>query len=129
MKLNLKNNLLNNATLKVFSLIIGYGIWSIVSASHTINQVVEVPLCFYNQLGTHEIEAPAIIALELQAKKSAFRSLDRNTLAIHINAASLHHGANPIIINRSTLFLPDTFNVVHYSPANIVITLKEKITA
>lgn len=129
MKFNIKKHLQHNATLKVVSLILGYGLWNIVSASHTHTISIDAPVCFYHESPTHEILAPTNITLELQGKKNALRNIDTSTLAIHIDASRLHHGANPLIIDRSTLFLPETINVVHYTPANIVITVKEKITA
>lgn len=129
MKFDLKNNLKNNATLKIVSLIIGYGLWNILSASHMHTESLEVPVCFYHESDAQVIEAPATITLELQGKKNILRSINKKNFAIHIDAAQLHHGPNPLIIDRSTLFLPETINVVHYSPTNTIIIVKEKITA
>lgn len=129
MKLKLKTTIQNNATLKVLSFIIGYGLWNIISLSHTHTITLEVPVCFYHESASHIIDAPASISLELEGKKRILRSINKKTVAIHIDAARLHHGPNPLIIDRSTLFLPQTINVVHYSPANTIITVKEKATA
>lgn len=129
MKFNLKNTIQNNATLKVLSFIIGYGLWNILSASHTHTLALDVPVCFYHEADTHVIDAPASITLELQGKKNVLRSINKKNLALHIDASRLHHGPNQLIIDRSTLFLPETINVVHYSPANTIITVKEKTTA
>lgn len=129
MKFDLKNSLKNNATLKIVSLIIGYGAWNILSASHLHTESFEIPVCFYHASDAQMIEAPPTITLALQGKKNILRNINKETLALHIDAAQLHYGPNPLIIDRSTLFLPETINVVHYSPANTIITVKEKITA
>lgn len=126
MKLNLKNSLKSNPTLKVISLILGYSVWNILSASHPHTLSIDVPICFYQESVAHVIDAPEIINLQLQGKKNVLESINKKTLALHIDASSLHPGANPLTINRATLFLPETINVVNYSPANIVITVKEK---
>ena len=126
MKFNLKNNLKNNATLKVVSFIIGYNVWNILSASHTHTLSIEAPVCFYHESAAHTIDAPESITLELQGKKNVLQSINKKTLALHIDASQLHHGPNPLLVNHATLFLPETINVVHYSPANIVINVKEK---
>ena len=126
MKFNLKNSLTNNATLKVVSFVIGYSLWNILSASHTHTISIDAPVCFYHESQTHIIEAPECITLELQGKKNVLKNINKKTLAVHIDSSRLHHGANPLILNQTTLFLPETINVVNYRPANIVITVKEK---
>lgn len=129
MKCKIKKHIQSNAMLKVVSFIIGYGLWNILSASHVYNISINAPICFYHEPTAYEIDAPASITLELQGKKNILHSINKKTLAVHIDASRLHSGPNQLIIDHTTLFLPKTINVVHYTPANIVITLKEKTTA
>lgn len=126
MQFNFRNNLLSNPALKVLSLIIGYGIWHVLSVNHTHTLAVEVPVCFYNEVAAHEIDAPATIDVELRGKRKIIRALNTKSLALHIDASKLHHGPNPLRVDHTTLFVPNSINVVHYSPANSIITVKEK---
>ena len=129
MKLKLKQHIQSNATLKVVSLIIGYGLWNILSASHAHTISIDAPICFYHESKLHSIDAPESIAIQLQGKKNILRNINKTTIALHIDASRLHHGPNPLIVDRSTLFLPETINVLHCNPANTIINVKEKIIA
>ena len=126
MKFNLKNNLLSNPALKVVSLIIGYGIWHVLSAHHMHTLAVEVPVCFYNEVAAHEVDAPATVRVELQGARKILRALNTQSLALHVDAATLRHGPNQLRVDHTTLFVPNSITVVHYSPANSTITVKEK---
>jgi hypothetical protein len=126
MKFNLKSTLKSNATLKALSIIIGYGVWNMISAHQTYTASLQIPVCFYHESATQMIDAPERIMIQLQGKKNVLRGINRKTLALHIDASQLHHGPNPLLVDQAILFLPDTVKVVHYSPTNIVINVKEK---
>ncbi|MDR3550695.1 MAG: hypothetical protein P4L31_04735 [Candidatus Babeliales bacterium] len=124
MKISLKNHLMSNIVLKTISLLLGYAVWSILTTSHIATRWVDIPLAFYGDT-TNNIEAPEMITVALQAKRTDLRAIDTKTLAAHINATQLHVGPNLISLDNKTLFLPDSIKLVHYSPINLVINLHE----
>ncbi len=119
----IKNNLTNNAVIKLLSLIIGYGIWSCLAQHQTVDLWLTVPLCFY---GTEkQIKAPDAIAVQIAGRRNHLALIDLESLAAHINADSLHAGPNAIILKNSHLFLPPTINVLNWCPSNVTITVRE----
>lgn len=125
MRNQLKKLLSNNLLVKVISFIFGYCIWSMLSASHVTAVELNVPLCFFNRPASFELQAPETITIQLSGKRNALRALNTKTLAIHIDASRMHEGANPIVLESETLFLPNTIKLIHYSPANLVIHADE----
>lgn len=128
MAISIKNSLLNNATIKVFSLILGYALWSILSDHHTKTISVTAPLCFYGQNENITIKAPESITVDLKGKKRELAVLDVSNLALHIDACGLKKGLNPIAVHNATLFLPDSICVVHYFPTKIFVDVQEKFS-
>lgn len=125
MKSSLKNILTKNTPLKVCSLILGYAFWCLLGSIQPITTQIAVPLCFYNTHDNKQLDAPEIVTVTLAGKRSHLRALDRNKLAIHIDAQDIETGTNPVAITSDTLFLPDTIKLVHYKPAPIVVTTQE----
>lgn len=119
----LKKSLLSNGTLKVVSLILGYAFWSFLSQSHNSTIWVDAPVSFYGQAHDTYISAPETISLALCGKRSDLRCLDINSLALHIDASKLKKGPQQLLVDSSTLFLPSSIKLVHYSPANSSITV------
>ncbi len=101
----------------------GYLVWVMISGSHVISITEETPICMYNAESHQQIDAPESIMVTLQAPRNKLYSLDVEELAIHIDASRLQKGENHLVVDRSTLFLPEGINVVHYSPSNAVITV------
>jgi YbbR domain-containing protein len=122
----IKQLVLTNLPIKLISLVSGYLVWSLISGSHVICITQEVPVCIYNCEPYQSINAPETIMVTLQAQRNTLYSLDAQELAIHLDASTLHKGHNQLLVDRSTLFLPEGVNVVHYSPSNAVIQLTEK---
>jgi len=89
-----------------------------ISSLHTTKLWVEVPISFYNKHDTTIIHAPETIQIQLSGGHTAIRTIDLNTLAIHIDAQELHIGKNPLKLYVHNLFLPDSISVVNYSPSN-----------
>jgi hypothetical protein len=69
------------------------------------------------------VKAPETVTLKIMGKRSALCALDVDQLAIHINAARLNNGTNPVAITEQSLFLPESIKLVHYSPSNMTIEL------
>jgi hypothetical protein len=119
----IKNNLTHNTVIKLFSLIIGYGIWSFFTQHQTMDLWLTVPLCFYG--AQKHITAPDSIAVQIAGKREHLSLIDLESLAIHINTRSLHAGPNPIKLKQSDLFLPPVINVLNWYPSNVTITVLE----
>lgn len=118
MYMSIQKTILSNLTLKILSLIIAYGFWSLLNQSRIIHIETDVPLCFYNCSGDDTVSAPDTITITVSGKATDVRSLDLATLACHINIDDLHAGDNPLRVTRDTLFLPESINLLHYYPAN-----------
>ena len=122
MKLSLKTLLVTNYNLKVLSLLFGYFVWFMFSQSATVQATFTVPVCFYNNTRTIS-SAPEKVQITLQAKRSDLYRCDIDSLAVHINGASLCAGTNTIVVNESTLFLPESIKVVHCIPYSLEVRL------
>src|SRR5580693_2934536 len=118
----LKYLLLNNAPLKIISLVLGYSFWHIATINQIITTTVTIPLCF-NLAENYTINAPEKINITLKGKRSDLYTIDISSLAAHIDATKLSLGKHGILINEHNLFLPQTISVVCYKPSNIIITI------
>lgn len=117
----LKNSLLSNATLKIFSLIFGSSMWMILNNHHARTIELQVPVCLFDQKANQEIIAPSDIVIALNGKRKDLQTLDMQSLAVHINAQKFMQGTHSLIVDSSTLFLPNSVKLVHYTPSNSVI--------
>ena len=125
MKAIIKNALLNNLTLKVISLILGYSFWQSCSNTQTIHTTFTIPVCFYNTADTHKLEAPDKIEVTLQATRAQLQNLNVADLAVHIDSQTLHTGPNTLNVCNDTLLLPSSVKLVHYTPTNVIVTVNE----
>lgn len=112
-----------NLPLKLLSGICGFLVWSVISQSHVVTITRQVPVCVYNTEQTDQISVPEMVQVTLQAPRNRLYTVDTHELAIHIDAARLQPGDNPLRVDRSSLFLPDGINVVHYTPSNTKIEI------
>lgn len=125
MKLSLKSILESNLSLKVMSFFLGIGFWCIYSAFHPTSINVDVPVCFYGRADGKDIEAPETINVKLMGKRTDFYNLDLTNIALHINTDELVPGEQVIEVSDEKLFLPKNIKLVHCSPLNPVIIVKE----
>lgn len=128
MKAIIKNALLNNLTLKVISLILGYSFWQSCSNTQTVHTTFTIPVCFYNTAETHKLEAPDHIEVTLQATRAQLNDLNIDDLAVHIDTQTLHAGPNALNVCNDTLLLPSSVKLVHYTPTNVVVTVNQADT-
>lgn len=118
----LKHTIANNLTIKIFSLIIGYCLWSFLGNIFIQTRSVKVPVCFYNVPENKEISAqPELVAIQIQGKRADLKTC--NDLALHVNAESLLLGEHKIAPCEEQLFLPKTVNLLHYSPCTISLSV------
>lgn len=122
--IKIKSLITNNAPLKIVSFFVGYSFWFIFGHAQTITTNITVPLCFYGAEDNLNIQAPETVHLELTGKRSIMQTVDLKNLAIHIDARELVAGTQPIEISQKSLFLPESIKLVHYTPAQIVVTVE-----
>lgn len=120
----LKEAVTSTFFLKATSLIIGFLLWSIIGNGCTAHLWISVPVCFYNKKN-RSISSPEKLFVQLHAKRAFLRHLDTQTIAIHIDAQTLHAGPNVVTITEDLLFLPSTITVVDTIPHNVLITVEE----
>jgi hypothetical protein len=109
-----KNHPLNNLSLKVISIVIGYTLWAILSNNHTTSIDLNIPLAFYNNK-QKAVEAPEQVQVTVHARRSEFHKISR-TIALHIDTEELSEGINIVNIEDKLLLLPDTIKLVHSIP-------------
>jgi YbbR domain-containing protein len=120
------NNLVSikhNATLKVISLIIGYGLWWTLSQSHPATMTVTIPVCVDTTSAQHNYDVPETVHVTVTGKRSTLSTIDFDNLALHVDGQQLHEGKNPVALCSTNLFLPEQVNVVHYWPTPITVTV------
>lgn len=116
-----------NAPLKIISIILAYGFWSLFNHMHPTLLTVTVPLCFYNEAKARTINAPETLSITLSGRRNDLARLDVASLAAHIDATTLVPGPNALALTREHLFVPSSCNLVHYKPSNILISVQEEI--
>lgn len=115
-----------NFPIKIISLALGYSLWALFNQMHPSTITLSVPLCFYGTTKANStLAAPETINVTLAGKRSDLARLDLETLAAHIDATTLALGPNPITLTHAHLFLPASCNLVHCTPSNILVSLKE----
>jgi hypothetical protein len=72
------------------------------------------------------IDAPAHLVVQLKGKRSALYSLNKETLAAHIDAQLLTEGNNALTLSDKDLLLPLGISLDNYKPNNLVIAIKKK---
>ncbi len=126
MKLSLKNVVLNNVPIKVFSLIFGYLAWSVISYSHADSTWVNVPVCFSSSETAMQVMAPETIKINLAGKRCDLRLLDTNATAVHIDTRDLRNGEQSIELSETHVLIPDSIQVVGFAPTHINVTVKKE---
>lgn len=109
------------------SLLLGYSFWYIASYNHIVTLQCNVPLCFSALSHEYSIQAPEKIAITIKGKRSDIYSLERKALAAHINVNKLLPGKHGIMLTEQHFFLPKNIALTNYKPANLSITITEKI--
>lgn len=124
-----KKLILGNLPLKVLSFFIGYTLWYVFGHAQIINTKLNVPLCFYGAEKSMNIQAPEMVHIELSGKRAILNTIDLDNLAIHVDARELVQGPQPIQITQERLFLPESIKLIHYTPAQIVVTMQQIATS
>lgn len=117
----LARRLVNNTPLKLFSLLLGYLMWHILSSHQTITKAITIPVCFYNTTQERTIKAPETLQITLRGKRSSFNDAYMKDLALHIDAAALTKQTTIVPVSSSQLFLPESIALVNYVPSPLII--------
>jgi len=125
MKHSLRKIFLNNAQIKIISLILGYSFWYIFSQSHVCRIWVDAPISFYNTPENLQIEAPEKIKIQLSAKRADLYTIDKETLAFHIDMQDAKKGNVNTQLQQEHLLLPESIKMVRCYPANIAVSVTE----
>ncbi len=118
----LKNLFLNNITLKTISLIIGYGIWSLLGQNCVLYKQIEIPICFYNTQNHIIACHPEHITISIAGKRKDLKNC--HDLGLHINAHQFTSGTHYIMPTDEQLFLPSSIKLVSYKPHKIMIEIQ-----
>lgn len=128
MKINiiLRQTLQSPIILKFSALIIGIGLWSLISASHETTLELTVPLCFYNVSDNYTIEAPENIKITLKGTRTRLKILAAEPPVVLLNAGKLKNDATKIILTSDELYLPPDIKLVHYHPLPLIVYQQSK---
>jgi len=83
------------------------------------------PLSFYNTPENLPIEAPEKIKIQLSAKRADLYTINKETLAFHIDMQDTNEGNIITQLKEEQLLLPESIKMVRCYPANIAIAIKE----
>jgi len=125
MKSILKKIFLSNAQIKIISFILGYSFWYLLGQMHVANIWLDTPICFYNVPDNLQIESTEKVKILLSAKRADLYTLNRETLAFHIDMQDTQIGNHVIKLQEAQLLLPDTIKLVRQYPVNIALTVKK----
>lgn len=119
MLISAKQHPLNNLSLSIVSLILGYALWQTLSQPYKITTHLSVPISFYN---THNatLEAPDAVTVALHGTRKELYKLMHN-LAVHIDAQTVPVGESHIQLTNKNLFLPESVLLLHYVPKELLI--------
>lgn len=126
----LKKALLNNKTIKVASLIIGYALWSLLGQIYTANQWATIDVFYYNIPKDYVLETkPEKISIYMTGKRADLHKC--TDLALYIDASKLVVGENSIFPWQEELFVPHSVKLLYYKPTkiNVLVTKQESCTA
>ncbi|BDC34287.1 hypothetical protein Noda2021_02450 [Candidatus Dependentiae bacterium Noda2021] len=118
--------LVNQLTLKIAALALGYIVWSVFCCQQVIEISVNVPVCFYNLNDNFQLECAEKLTLALKGRRNDLAAVEYDTLAVHIDGADLRQGPNHIYPSEKNLFLPSTIRISHIQPNNLVASLTKR---
>lgn len=117
----LKRIFLNNAQIKIFSLILGYCFWHAIGQNQPTKIWLSAPVCFYNLNENVDISCKDSIKVQLYAKRADLASIEQENFAFHIDATEIEGGPQILNLKEKQLLLPDSIKMVRCSPTNIAI--------
>ncbi|EKD23351.1 MAG: hypothetical protein ACD_82C00104G0002 [uncultured bacterium] len=116
----------NNLHIKIISAILGYAFWYAISQSHAAKIWLEAPICFYNIQKDTKISCKEKIYVQLFAKHADLYTIDKETLAFHVDAANLQDKNTIIKLEPEQLLLPESIKMVRCNPAIIAVSVEKE---
>jgi hypothetical protein len=120
MLISTKQHLLNNLSLSIISLLMGYALWQSMSQPYKIDATFSIPLSFYNA-ENKTIDAPDELVVTLHGTRKELYKLASN-FAIHLDADQLKTGEQDLKVTGHNLFLPESIVLLNYVPTAVTIT-------
>lgn len=120
MKKRALQNKISSLLLIITSFAAGFGLWYIHNPF--IIYWLQVPLVVDGLQPDQLIKAPPVMHVALKGSRHKFKKLNRQHLALHINAAQLQEGVQLLHIKNENLFVPKSIKLVDYIPATINLT-------
>jgi hypothetical protein len=97
--------------------------WSLYEESRIIERSYRIPCCFYPAESSRIAQAPEMIRVLLRGTRRSLRTIDPESLALHIDVTSLLPGTHALPVDETTLFLPQTIKLINWSPAHSMIVI------
>lgn len=123
----LRTTLTSPLFLKATSLVLGFLLWSTVNHLFTYSIWVTVPVCFYN-VDAKQIDAPESVNIELTGKRAHLRHINKEALAVHIDASLFTYGTHKLTLKAEHLLLPPTIAVTTVIPHHIIVTITRGVS-
>ena len=126
--MNQKNHLSRGKRLllKAASLFLGFALWQFFMNHQIGYKQLHSQLSFHDMPATTCIKAPDSVEITVRGTESAINSIDRETLAFHIDASRLHEGENLITLTEHQLFLPERTELLTCTPSTILVYVQKK---
>jgi YbbR domain-containing protein len=112
---------MNKLLIKISSIALGFSLWYTYKQSHYDSMSLDVPIYFYNETPGTIIKSPETIQVTLAGTRKNLNMLDKEQLAIHLDASRYSKPMSYTIIDNQNLFLPATIKLIHYCPAPIPV--------
>ena len=111
--------------IKVISLILGYAFWYAIGQTQATKIWFDAPVCFYNIPKDAKISCKEKIKIQLFAKRADLYTIDKDTLAFHIDVANLQDKNTIIKLDPEQLLLPESVKMVRCCPASIAVSVQK----
>lgn len=121
----LKRWLLENWWLKLLSLALAYGLWSVVTQAPPVEIRVSAPLELRYVPAGLEVrgEVPARVRLHLRGPESRLRTLEPEEVAVFINLNTATPGHYRFVLDARNAELPPGVEALSFVPEEIVLDL------
>lgn len=117
---NLSSVIHHRHSTKLFSLLLGYGLWFFVAQYQTVMQSFPVQVYLYDA-HHQQVTTPSSVQVTVLGSRKDMYHFDKKNAAIHVDSSSYDFGSHEIVLQRENLFLPDTIKLIDLEPSCISI--------
>jgi hypothetical protein len=116
--------IINNLTLKVLALLLGYGLWLALAHHQPTKLELIIPVLFGELVAPFQITAPQTITATIFGKRADLQKLHVSSLGAYLNLSELKQaGSYQVHISPKQIFLPSNIKLLDYSPVLVDIQL------